>query len=119
MISVLAAPRQKDSNSLRRAKMRSSDDEKASAAASASRRQSWPRISAATMLAAAVAFVYVFVPLPYSGPARIGSRRRAIRQHGLAVLFEINTSGRSSATFKSSTSSALSPEVVNSTDRAA
>lgn len=71
------------------------------------------------MMAAAVAFVYVLVALPYSGPARIGSLISARFQHVLAGLLQIKPSGLPLPLLKSSTSSALSPDVVSNTESVA
>src|ERR1700744_5543126 len=89
------------------------------AACCASCCQGRPRISEALIMAAAVALVYVLVALPYSGPARMGRLCCANCQHLLASLLQIRPRGRSLPTLDSSTSSALSPEVVRRTESAA
>src|ERR1700678_2709184 len=99
--------------------MRSRLVEKTSTARSASSLHGRPRISDARTMEAAVALVYVFVALPYSGPARIGSLFSANFQHVLAGLLQISPSARSPPLRNSSTNSALSPEVVSSTESAA
>src|SRR5580700_7989722 len=121
MTSILAAPRQKDSSASRRAKIGSRFAAKTSAARSAASFQGSSRISDARMMPAAVELVYVLVALPYSGPARIGSLYWARLQQMLAGLLQINPGALPLLLpiLKSSTSSALSPDVVRRMDTAA
>src|SRR5580698_930411 len=93
--------------------MRSRFVEKISTDFSASFSQGSPRISAAAIMEAAVALVYVLVAFPYSGPARIGSLLSASFQQLLPELFEISASSPLAPLLNNSTNSALSPDVVS------
>jgi hypothetical protein len=63
--------------------------------------------------------MYVLVALPYSGQARMGRLFSASFQQELAGLLQSRPSDFSLVHLKSSTSSALSPDVVRRTESAA
>src|ERR1700757_952312 len=119
MISMFAAPRQNSSILLRCWNTSSSECENDPTTRVASSRQLRPKMCDAMRIHAAVAFVYVLVALPYSGPARIGSLLRTSDQQALWSLLQSNARGVWAPLSHNRTSSALSPEVVTSKDSAA
>src|SRR5260370_19037298 len=118
MISMFAAPRQNCSSSLRSLNTESRTAQYATIARSASACHARPSMWEASTIDAAVALVYVFVALPYSGPAMIGSLIWVDDQQALFSLLQTRAIGLPLLCWHNCTSSALSPEVVSSTETA-